>query len=121
VTTIHQASPQDRLSIKCHTHHGIRVVTVQGEIDADVCPMPEAALHTEPSTSSPRIVLDLSGVTFMDSSGVNLFANTYQTVNKAGGWLRIAAAIPAVERVLNLVGLDTVIACHLTLEDALNG
>ncbi|MDQ1035348.1 anti-anti-sigma factor [Streptomyces sp. V3I8] len=56
----------------------------------------------------------------MDSSGVNLFANTYQMLNAAGGWLRIAA-VPAVERVLNLVGLDTVITCHPTLEDALNG
>ncbi|WP_307544324.1 STAS domain-containing protein [Streptomyces sp. V3I8] len=96
------------------------VVTVKGELDADVCPILEAALHVRDGLQPPRIVLDLHGLTFMDSSGVNLFANTYQMLNAAGGWLRIAA-VPAVERVLNLVGLDTVITCHPTLEDALNG
>ncbi|MFF3489423.1 STAS domain-containing protein [Streptomyces sp. NPDC002701] len=88
-------------------------------MDADVCPQLAAALHIDDDTQAPRIVADLSDVTFMDSSGITVFATAYHQVNTAGGWLRIAAPTPPVAYVLNLVGLDTLIDCHPTLEDAL--
>ncbi|MFH8469023.1 STAS domain-containing protein [Streptomyces sp. NPDC017991] len=115
VTTIHS----NGLSIEDHTQDGVRVLTVRGEIDDDVCPQLSAALHVEPGAQRPRIVVDLSGVTFMDSSGINTFVIAYHAVHTAGGWLRIAAPSPAVDRVLNLVGLDTLIGCHPNLERAL--
>ncbi|WP_404200071.1 STAS domain-containing protein [Streptomyces tauricus] len=120
MTAIHQASPNNRLSIEHKVQDGIRVLTVKGEIDADVCPRLSAALHLEDSPQPPRIVVDLSGVTFMDSSGINTLATAYHQVNTAAGWLRIAAPTPSVTRVLHLVGLDTLIDCHPTLQQALN-
>ncbi|MEU0234757.1 MULTISPECIES: STAS domain-containing protein [unclassified Streptomyces] len=57
----------------------------------------------------------------MDSSGLNVFISTHRDVSEAGGWLRIACAQEAVQRVLNLVGLDTVIDCHPSVEQALEG
>ncbi|WP_413754861.1 STAS domain-containing protein [Streptomyces sp. MMBL 11-3] len=44
----------------------------------------------------------------------------YQAATRARGCLRIAGAREAVLRVLQIVGLDTVIDCHPTLDDALN-
>ncbi|WP_404200410.1 STAS domain-containing protein [Streptomyces tauricus] len=115
VTTIHN----NELSIEDHTQDGIRILTVRGEIDDDVCPQLSTALHIEPGTQTPRLIADLSGVTFMDSTGINAFATAYHAVTTAGGWLRIAAPSPPVARVLNLVGLDTLIDCHPNLEQAL--
>ncbi len=63
---------------------------------------------------------DLSGVTFMDSSGINVFVAAYQQVSGVQGWLRIAGAQESVLRVLQMVGIDTLIPCHPTLEQALN-
>jgi stage II sporulation protein AA (anti-sigma F factor antagonist) len=41
-------------------------------------------------------------------------------VNAAQGWLRIAGAQEAVVRLLNMVGIDEIMDCHPTVEQALN-
>ncbi len=58
-------------------------------------------------------------VTFLDSSGINALITAYKALNAAGGWLRLAGTTDPVMFVIKLVGLDTVIACHATLREAL--
>ncbi|WP_329281354.1 STAS domain-containing protein [Streptomyces sp. NBC_01451] len=109
-----------RLSVECEVVDGIRVVTVRGEIDHDVKDVLSEALLSEGGTVAPRrIVVDLSAVTFMDSSGINVFVAAYQQMSDARGWLRIAGAQESVLRVLTLVGVDAFVPCHPTLEQAL--
>jgi stage II sporulation protein AA (anti-sigma F factor antagonist) len=52
----------------------------------------------EDGTPPPRIVADLSGVTFMDSSGINVFVAAHRCVSDAQGWLLIAGAQESVVR-----------------------
>ncbi|MEV0244785.1 STAS domain-containing protein [Streptomyces sp. NPDC050674] len=96
-----------------------RVVALRGEIDHDVQDQLRTALLGQDEVVPARIVADLSGVTFMDSSGINVFVAAHRQVSGAGGWVRIAGAQHSVLRVLQLVGLDTVITCHPTAEQAL--
>ncbi|QJT06394.1 STAS domain-containing protein [Streptomyces asoensis] len=118
---IEQADRPDRFSVAHRTVDGVRVVTVQGEIDHDVKNAFSNALLPEDGVAqASRIVVDLSGVTFMDSSGINVFVTAHQAVSSTEGWLRIAAAQKPVLHVLQLVGIDAVITCHTTLEQALN-
>jgi stage II sporulation protein AA (anti-sigma F factor antagonist) len=98
---------------------GVCVVSLRGEIDLDVKDQISRALLSGSESTPTRIVADLSGVTFLDSSGINVFIATYRHVSGAGGWLRIAGAQPSVLRVLQLVGVDTIIDCHPTTEQAL--
>ncbi|MFF8873213.1 STAS domain-containing protein [Streptomyces massasporeus] len=109
-----------RLHAEHHEVDGIRVVTLRGEIDHDVQDVLGEALLTEGGAVPPRIVADLAGVTFMDSSGINVFVAAHQQVTGADGWVRIAGAQPSVLRVLQLVGVDTLITCHPTTEQALH-
>ncbi|MEU9572470.1 STAS domain-containing protein [Streptomyces massasporeus] len=108
---------------RLHAEHreveGIRVVTLRGEIDHDVQDVLSEALIVDDGAVPPRMVADLSDVTFMDSSGINVFVATHQQVSSADGWVRIAGAQPSVLRVLQLVGVDTLITCHPTTEQAL--
>ncbi|MFI8893829.1 STAS domain-containing protein [Streptomyces paradoxus] len=108
---------------RLHAEHrmagGIRVVTLRGEIDHDVQDVLSEALLVEDGSVAPRTVADLSGVTFMDSSGINIFVAAHQQASSADGWVRIAGAQRAVLRVLELVGVDTIIPCHATTEQAL--
>ncbi|MEU1005315.1 MULTISPECIES: STAS domain-containing protein [Streptomyces] len=116
---IEPADRPERLSVEHRMVEGIRVVTLRGEIDHDVQDVLRQALQAEGGAVPPRIVADLNAVTFMDSSGINVFVAAYQQLSDADGWVRIAGAQDSVLRVLQLVGVDTLIPCHPTTEQAL--
>ncbi|MGW7244089.1 STAS domain-containing protein [Streptomyces sp. NPDC054804] len=120
MSDIENTDRTDRFSAVHHMVDGVRVVTVEGEIDHDVRELLSAALLSGYGAAPPsRIVVDLGGVTFMDSSGINVFVTAYQAVRAAEGWLRIAAAQKPVLHVLQLVGVDALIACYPSVEQAL--
>ena len=77
------------------------VVAVAGEVDIQTGPMLEE--HLTRLTGSIR--LDLSAVTFIDSSGVRALVHTYDHCETSGGTLQIEACSPQVERILQIVGL----------------
>ncbi|MFF8394939.1 STAS domain-containing protein [Streptomyces sp. NPDC016172] len=119
MSQLEEADRPGRLHAEHRMAGDIRVVTLRGEIDHDVRDVLSAALLVDDGTAPPRIVADLSGVTFMDSSGINVFVAAHQQVSRADGWVRIAGAQDTVLRVLQLVGVDTLIPCHPTTEQAL--
>ncbi|MEV5439548.1 STAS domain-containing protein [Streptomyces sp. NPDC052682] len=116
---IENADRPARFSAEHRMVEGIRVVALRGEIDHDVRAVLSEVLRVEHDAAAPRVVADLSEVTFMDSSGINVFVSAHQQVRDAGGWVRIAGAQEPVLRVLQLVGVDAVIPCHPTVEQAL--
>jgi stage II sporulation protein AA (anti-sigma F factor antagonist) len=113
------AEQPGQLSVVATASEGVRVVTLSGEIDHQTAGPLRQALEAT-GTAGLRIVLDMRGVTFMDSTGINLLVAAHQALTEAGGWLRLAAPTPAVLRTIQIVGLDTVIACHPSLRQALN-
>jgi anti-sigma B factor antagonist len=66
----------------------------------------------------PRIVVELSAVTFMDSSGLGALVGALKTARQAGGDLRIAAPSEQVVMVLQLSNLDRVLTLFDTAGDA---
>ncbi|WP_405968307.1 STAS domain-containing protein [Streptomyces sp. NBC_00015] len=121
MTDIGKADRPKGLSVEQRVVDGIRVVTMQGEIGHDVEDvLGEALLGADGAVPPPRIVADLGGVTFMDSSGINVFLAAHRQVSGARGWLRIAAAQEPVLQVLRPVGVDALLSCHATTEQALN-
>jgi stage II sporulation protein AA (anti-sigma F factor antagonist) len=120
VSDIQKEDRPGRLSVRPEVVDGALVVTVHGEIDHEVKDVLSRALTLESGAVPPRIVADLSGVTFMDSSGINVFVTAHRRVRDAQGWLRIAGARESVVRLLHLVGIDEIIPCHPTVEQALN-
>jgi anti-anti-sigma factor len=118
VTDTHGAARPGRLSIDLTSADGVLVVTLRGEIDHTVREQLTEALTPGGGTAA-RIVVDLSGVTFMDSSGVNVLVAAHHEVSAARGWLRIAGARDPVRRLLHMVALDQVVPCHPSVEQAL--
>ncbi|WP_435798271.1 STAS domain-containing protein [Streptomyces antibioticus] len=109
----------DRFSAEPAVIDGVCVVTVRGEVDHAVKDLLTEALRCEDAVP-PRIVVDLGGVTFMDSSGINVLIAAHQRVAGARGWLRIAGAQESVRRLLRLVGVDALIPCHAGVEQAVH-
>ncbi|MEU7061550.1 STAS domain-containing protein [Streptomyces sp. NPDC046197] len=120
VTDTEQAVQPGELSVVATVTDGIHVLTVAGELDHQTGDTLHQALDVS-SVPRPRVVVDLARVTFMDSSGLNILIIAHRTLTEAGGWLRLAAPGQSVQRILQLVGLETVIDCHETLQQALTG
>ncbi|WP_411072631.1 STAS domain-containing protein [Streptomyces sp. cmx-4-25] len=119
MTSNDKADRPARLSAAHRVVDGVRVATLSGEIDYDEKDVLREALLPAGEPVLP-VVADMSGVTFLDSSGINTLLAVHQQVSDARGRLRIAAPADNVRRVLALIGVDAVIPCHPTLEEALN-
>jgi len=68
-----------------------------------------------------KLVLDLSGVEHMDSSGVQLMVQCSTAVKKAGGELRLAAANARVARLFQITRLDSILPLYPTVSSACEG
>lgn len=109
-----------QLSVVSTETDGITVLGLRGEVDyQSVGALTRAMPAADPE--GRRVVVDMSGVTFMDSSGVNALIAAHQAMQGAHGWLRLAGVRGAVLRTVQLVGLDTLVSCHATVEDAVAG
>ncbi len=112
-----QAGPE-RLSVFRSTVDGVTVVTVTGEIDHQTSGALRDALTPADPAPGTRTVADLSGVPFMDSSGINVLIAGHQA-HQPTGWLRLAGVRRPVLRTLEIVGLTPLIACYPSVHDAL--
>jgi anti-sigma B factor antagonist len=86
------------------TGHGYRVVA-RGEIDLQTAPRLAAELESLIERGALAVVLDASGVEFMDSSGLRVIVNGNSKLSAAGGRLLIDGMSGAVQRVLEISGL----------------
>ncbi|MEV5438486.1 STAS domain-containing protein [Streptomyces sp. NPDC052682] len=111
------AVPEPLLITQAATADGVTVVTLRGEVDytsgARLTDTVVACMEAGRNT-----VVDMSAVTFIDSTGINTLVAARQAARN--NWLRLVVPPGPVLRVVRLVGLDTVMGCHATLEEALN-
>jgi len=64
-------------------------------------------------------VVDLSQVSFLDSSGLGVLVMVHRRIRAVGGSLRLAACQPEVVSIFHITALDRVIEMFPTVEDAL--
>ena len=83
---------------------GPSVVKLLGELDLSTAPQLEACLEGL-GADGASVQLDLSGLTFCDSSGISAMVTAAKRVRKRGGHLSIASPQPAVRSVLEITGL----------------
>ena len=86
---------------------GYAIVTISGEIDIARAPALREQLIGLLRPGASRLVVDLSGVTFCDASGLAVLVGVARRVGLLGGVLRLAAPTPLVSTVLRLTGLDS--------------
>lgn len=68
--------------------------------------------------NSKKVILDLTGVTYIDSAGIGVVAFSSGQVRKAGGEVLVAGASGAVLDSLKLTGIDTIVPFHPTVAAA---
>ena len=97
------------------------VLKLQGRLSMVAAPQLRAEAEQAVRAARPRVVVDLTGVEFVDSSGLGALVAGLKTARQAGGDLRIAGAGEQVRTVLGLTNLDRVLRNHDSVEDALDG
>jgi anti-sigma B factor antagonist len=98
-------SQHDDLLTVESTGDGIRA---SGEIDAHTAPGLSSAIDA----AAPSVRLDLSGVEFVDSSGLRVLIDAHQRLADQGGGLTIVQPSPAVTRLFEISGVTD----YLTVE-----
>jgi anti-sigma B factor antagonist len=94
------------------------VLTVVGEVDMTTAPALAQALDGLPRTTS-RVVVDLTGVTFLDSSGLSVLARAQKDLAANDTPLSVVAPpSSAVRRVIEITQLDGTLSLLESLDDA---
>lgn len=95
------------------------VVTVTGEVDLYTSPKMREAILGGISRRRPHVVVDLSGVSYMDSSGIATLVEALQATRKRDGRLVIAGLSDRVREVFELARLQSVFELAPSVEAAL--
>jgi len=106
--------------VHAHTEGRWSVLTVAGELD--VVGAPELRQHVMRAVSGGlhHIVLDLSGVDFIDSFGLGVLVGALKRVRLLDGELQLVVTEPRVRRVLELCDLDRVFTLHSDVAAAIS-
>jgi anti-sigma B factor antagonist len=97
------------------------VLLVTGEIDMLTAPALDRRLAESTDGGHRRVVVDLSGVTFLSSAGITILVQHTANAAERGVRLPIVATGTAVLRPLELTGLDTELDLHGTVDEAVEG
>ena len=81
------------------------IVSLAGELDLSTIPRMESQLF-EQLRSHPGVVLDLSRLSFIDSSGIGLLIKAFRAVDGGGKLHTVIAPGSQVDRVFRLTGID---------------
>ncbi len=94
------------------------IVSLAGEIDLYTAPRLRAELAAALAGEGPvRVVVDMSGVEFCDSTGMNVLLAAHRQARDLGGEFWLAAPPLPVRKILQVTGLDSV----FTIRDDLAG
>jgi anti-anti-sigma factor len=97
---------------------GHAVIAIRGELDlATTAPLRERILTILKDTTSP-VIVDLSGVSFCDASGLALLVGTQRRATMHGLTVALAAPRPNLHKLLRITGLDRAFTVYPTLAAA---
>ncbi len=95
------------------------VVHVAGEIDVYSAPALRERLDDEIGGGQHDIVVDLTDVSFMDSTGLGVLVGRLKQIRLNDGSMRLVAANDRVLKVFTITGLDKVFEIYPTVDEAL--
>jgi len=110
---------QTDLSVEVSTAGKVSVVALAGEVDAASVGAMRDCVEDLAAGGRVHQVLDLSGVEFLDSSGLGALVALRRRLEEDGGALVLACDNEIVLRLLRLTSLDTVLTVYPTLAEAL--
>ena len=97
----------------------IPVLQPSGRLDASSSSEFKQKVLSLAAGPAKKVVLDLSKLTFIDSSGLGSMVSLLRTLSKKGGDIRLAALASQVQSLFELTRLHRVFEIYSSVEDAL--
>src|ERR1700682_2302627 len=108
----------DDLSIHVHVVDDMQVFELTGSLDIATSPTVRAALSSASERGSRRLVVDLTRVDLLDSTGLGALIGGQRRAKEFDGEVRLVAKEGQILRLLRITGLLKVFSVYPTLEDA---
>jgi anti-sigma B factor antagonist len=83
---------------------GIRILALDGYLDAHTAPQFENAIQDEMQAGHQRLVVDCARLTYISSAGLGVFMSFIEELREAGGDIKLAAITPKVYQVFEVLG-----------------
>jgi stage II sporulation protein AA (anti-sigma F factor antagonist) len=109
------------LKVVTFMKQGILVVRLEGELD--VCGANEfrtAVDEALTATGAKHILLNMQGVSFIDSSGLGVVLGRYKRITQLGGKILVVYLEPQIKRIFELAGLLKILTIYQNEEQALD-
>ena len=90
--------------------HSTVALDLAGELDLLTAPLLSEAVDQATANGYRRMVLDLSRLGFMDSTGLSLLVDAQRRMAAKQGGVTVVCPLPPVRQILSLTGLDSVLA-----------
>ncbi|MDD5448194.1 MAG: STAS domain-containing protein [Actinomycetota bacterium] len=103
------------MKVEVEEKSGFTVVSVVGELDVYTVPLFRKVLLKLEGARKHNLIVDLSKLTFLDSSGLGALIEIYQKIQSAQGEIVFILDNPRILRVFELVNLDKVLTIHPNL------
>ena len=102
--------PRERAEFLCDTAGSILSVHVRGEIDHHTASSIRQGIDATLFEKRPaKLILDLSAVSFMDSSGLGLIMGRYSVMKELGGDMTVWNPSPETRAILTLAGMERLV------------
>jgi anti-anti-sigma factor len=97
---------------------GVDLVQVAGRLDYSAVQEIDPALAKLASTGAPRMILDMSDVSFLASIGIRSLLTSARALRSRGGSLALLRPTPMVAQVLQVTGIQAMIPVFDDLDAA---
>lgn len=114
----HEEPMTENLMLETRESGDWTILVARGEVDLYTAPRLKEELAGLVTGGRARVAVDLSGVEFLDSTGLGVLISGLKRCREAGGELALAEPREPVRKVLSITGLDRVFPIHDSVEEA---
>jgi anti-sigma B factor antagonist len=97
----------------------VNIISLEGKIDAASTGEVEKRLNDLISSGNRYLVLNFSGIDYINSSGLRIMLSSLKKLRKAQGDLKLACAKPMVKQVFHTVGFTSLFEFYDQEQDAI--
>jgi len=111
-------SSEGNFGVSDSVQSGVPVLLVTGEVDVSTAPELRERLVAVAEKGDRVVVVDLTNVSFVDSTALGVLVSGVKRFRNVGGDLRLVVTQPHISKVLEITGLTDVFAIYSTSAEA---